>query len=187
MKRFPVQSPAHRLSVVKYLNFRLETCSLDSLKGKLCCQLSFLFCQKPNPSPSAVTRKIPDLNSGLDFLKQTQTSPASVVKAMVSGLLFLITQFSQVSLSESEKWTWRVSPLPPPYIYITITYHTFLKKGEEYFCQNILWSSLALFLTEAFVTSSELNWGHHFPQPMTRPELSFINGPIYSHRASDTG
>lgn len=27
MKQFPIQSPAHRLSVVKYLNFRLEMCS----------------------------------------------------------------------------------------------------------------------------------------------------------------
>lgn len=34
MKQFPVQSPAHRLSVVKYLNFRLEMCSFGWLERK---------------------------------------------------------------------------------------------------------------------------------------------------------
>lgn len=34
MKQFPVQSPAHRLSVVKYLNFRLEMCSFGKLERK---------------------------------------------------------------------------------------------------------------------------------------------------------
>lgn len=88
MKQFPIQSPAHRISVVKYLNFRLEMCSFGQHERKLCCQLCFMFCQQPNPSSSAVTGKIPDLHTGLDYL-ETNTN-AFGLYALNTGLRFAL-------------------------------------------------------------------------------------------------
>lgn len=61
------------------------------MKGKLCCQLCFMFCQQPNPSSSAVTSKIPDLHSGLHYL-ETNTN-AFGLYGLNTGLRFDVLPF----------------------------------------------------------------------------------------------